>query len=338
MEKLVLECTTEQLMELTAIQLVNKLEESMRKNSIKHPSLAGSLSLLDGLNVTKKALMKMLCQATKAKIEDIPIITYPSLKKTAWIAKPPSNKGYYIFFDSVFYINYGDFMGLNIGAFTKSRMKGCLKLLLSTALGSDVWNPNPNDPDNPFTAEREDKREQIGLAHVFLRASYFIIAHELSHFLLGHLDSEEKLVSENLGYNSQKVYSASQIDEFAADIKAINLLNEAYKGHEEALLDVLLSCTFLFVYIDLITFAVECSHKCHAKTNYSDLKTHPKPLDRLDRIEGYIKSITPKHIWKTYAKSTMVEANMLKERHEKDVKAALECTIERLQQKHWKQS
>lgn len=329
MKQIILEIPYTQMVELDASQLVEKIRKVIEEQAAVDNSWSGCLDFLSSLYMTRDALLKNLNPQMKTLLENIPIITYPSLEKTAQIVKPLSEKGYYIVLDTDFYLNYWRFIILNMcEEISESKFYQILHILYNTALGTNYQYPSIEE----MKAESNE-----GSKHAFFRATYFILAHEFSHFLLGHLDQGTRFVTRNLGFTSQKVYFADQKSELEADKQAIDLLHEIYKGHEEALLDVLTSCTLLFTFLEAINFIIHCLNEIKSTTfdlyntgeshlnfigeiiesyvtfHYNTEESHPKPMYRLKILEEYINSLIPKHIFRTLSKRINVVNRELEE-------------------------
>ncbi|HCL3983681.1 TPA: hypothetical protein N2C06_002806 [Pseudomonas aeruginosa] len=108
----------------------------------------------------------------------------------------------------------------------------------------------------------------------------FVIAHEYSHFLLGHLD-ERKIVEEPLFDSfdsnsfSQKIFSYSQQDELAADIDALSRPIHTPDSRK----DMLSRALFFFVYLDIYQDV-----KDQISPSFNRFRTHPAPMDRFENL------------------------------------------------------
>ncbi|WLH72526.1 hypothetical protein PSH70_21505 [Pseudomonas fluorescens] len=117
----------------------------------------------------------------------------------------------------------------------------------------------------------------------------FVIAHEYSHFFLGHLDTKniieepflDSLDPENF---TQKVFSYAQQDELAADIDAISRPSHSPIARE----DMLNRALFFFVYLDIFQNIKE-----QISPSFNRFKTHPAPMDRFENLLHHFKDEIP---------------------------------------------
>lgn len=113
----------------------------------------------------------------------------------------------------------------------------------------------------------------------------FVVAHEYSHFFLGHLDKkniiEEPLLDSLDGDQfSQKIFSYAQQDEFAADIDAIARPLHTPAGRR----DMLNRALFFFIYLDIFQDVKE-----QIAPSFNRFKTHPAPMDRFESLLHHFK-------------------------------------------------
>lgn len=99
----------------------------------------------------------------------------------------------------------------------------------------------------------------------------FVVAHEFSHSLLGHLDDHH--VS-NCHQNNYIIYNQSQKQEFEADLMAISLLKDKV-GIDNAIM----AAVSFFLSLDLYSQAKE-----QIFPSMSSYKTHPKSEERINNI------------------------------------------------------
>jgi len=324
MDILRIEIPYNQLRDLDAIHFVEKIEKALREQTAKDKSWEFTLYFLESLRKASESLVQKMSPRTKATLENVPIITYPSQEINAWIAKPFSEKGCYIFFDSDLYRNLLYFIVLNLGRTSDLNWEHIFELLMNSAFGLNFPLPRSDEKTALF--------DDIGEQHTFLRMVYFILAHEYSHFLLGHLENDANFVARDLGLSQQKVYSSNQEAEFEADKKAIKVLHEVYTGHEEALFNVLIACAMFFTYIDAVKFLVDYIIQSKGGMSFLSSETHPRPMDRLKKIEEQVKSIMPEHIWKARSRDitlTIKSIETLKKRYtSQDAKGVLKMLAE----------
>lgn len=106
----------------------------------------------------------------------------------------------------------------------------------------------------------------------------FIVGHEFSHFLLGHLGTarSRKIYTIDGKYNTEKVYNHDQKKEFEADIMSINKPN--YSNEEKGKL--IQGALLFFASLDLTEYVDKLFEpgKC-------DYKTHPDAIDRFIKIK-----------------------------------------------------
>jgi hypothetical protein len=137
----------------------------------------------------------------------------------------------------------------------------------------------------------------------------FVIGHEFSHNLLGHLDknniNERSLYSLGLinSKNSYKFYNNSQEQEFEADVKSIII-----PKYPKAIFDEKVNAAiFFFKYLDIFEYVKE-----NIFPSMSRIKTHPDPIDRIWNIfqntEENLNRIT-----KDYINNLVVENQLIKD-------------------------
>ena len=303
MDLLRIEIPYNHLRDLSAIHFVEKIEKTLKEQVAKDKTWEYILFFSESVKTASRALLQMLNARTRAALENIPIIMYPSQELNAWIAKPFSGKGHYIFLDSDLYRNLAYFIDLNIGRTSDSDWVGIFNLFMNSAFKLNIPLPKPDEKTPLFKSE--------GGQYTFVRMVYFILAHEYSHFLLGHFENDANFVLRNLGLSQQKVYSSDQEAEFEADKKAIKLLLEAFPGHEEALFNVVVGCAMFFTYIDAVEFLVDYVNTKKGSIAPPGSESHPRAIDRLKRIEEQVKSIVPKRIWKARAMDISINMNTI---------------------------
>ena len=304
-----LKVTPDQALKIDAAQFVYEIEKALGTEASKDDTWTSVLLFLKSMRQASSILLDKLRHSTKERLGGIPIITYPSGEFNAWIAKPPSEKGLYIYFDTRFYRNLVYFLDLNFASdFGQDEVwKRVFILLMDSAFG--LGYPREDAVCLP---------EHVGAQHTHVRLIFFILAHEYSHFLLGHLANTGSFINRDLKFSDQSVYSSSQKEELEADKKAIDLLKEAYLGQEAALFNILLGCATFFTYVNAVKFLVDYTMRLKGNRPDDTLARHPGPMDRLKRIEKHIKHIMPKHVWIERANDiriTMNDLAVLKKRY-----------------------
>lgn len=109
----------------------------------------------------------------------------------------------------------------------------------------------------------------------------FIVGHEFAHYILGHLGSaniiEINLTSSKIGDESKvKIYTNEQTAEFEADLASLTLPN-----YDKQELLYLYEATILF-FASLELY--EHFKNCFAPPPITRLKTHPEPLERIEKL------------------------------------------------------
>ncbi|MFZ3184116.1 MAG: M48 family metalloprotease [Pseudomonas sp.] len=113
----------------------------------------------------------------------------------------------------------------------------------------------------------------------------FVIAHEYSHFFLGHLN-EKNIIEDPLleylgsGKFAQKIFSYAQQDEFAADVDAI--IRPTHTPNTRS--DMLNRALFFFVYLDIFQDV-----KDQISPSFERFRTHPAPMDRFENLLHHFK-------------------------------------------------
>jgi len=286
----------ELIKDLDAEQFVLKWEEHMKEQvfpeTINLPFI-NPLYDTETFRQVSKSFLKRLHPQTQSKIEHIPVTLYRATNKGACIAKPPSGKGEYIFLDYDTYLNLLFFIVLNLSDI-KGRFETCLSMAMHTAYGLDhIFLPRMID----FLKEHPEPFLNEDIIEIFLVSMNFILAHEYSHFLLGHLQNTTNYTYQNSGLFDQWIHNPSQLHELEADDNAIKLLQEIYKGKEESLLNVWYATIFLFSYFDIVDYFIKNKIRKAGIIYNLQIKTHPSTIKRLARIESKLRSVIPPHIW-----------------------------------------
>ncbi|AUU83864.1 hypothetical protein [Leclercia sp. LSNIH1] len=109
----------------------------------------------------------------------------------------------------------------------------------------------------------------------------FLIAHEYSHYLLGHMDDPNLIddtmhhAIENIDGKTPKYFTHSQHQELDADIDAINRQDLT----DASLHRIVTAAIFFFAYIDILKNVRE-----QISPSFTLIKTHPEPIDRLNNL------------------------------------------------------
>lgn len=108
----------------------------------------------------------------------------------------------------------------------------------------------------------------------------FIVGHEYSHYVLGHLNDESTfeasfLTSIDTEEVKHKFFSYDQKDELAADIHSLRMLSLS----KEKLAGLIQKVCIYFVFMDIYS-----NVKDQVSPSLNFTKTHPEPMDRLRNI------------------------------------------------------
>lgn len=118
-----------------------------------------------------------------------------------------------------------------------------------------------------------------------LKAQYseqFIVAHELAHIVLGHLDKADAVTFHEDSYEfCAEAYNLAQQKEYDADIQAVRWLIKSLKL-QKIPDDMLFFCIEVFVLFHFI----ECNLGCTSKS-----ASHPTALSRLINIQNHYPDI-----------------------------------------------
>ena len=142
----------------------------------------------------------------------------------------------------------------------------------------------------------------------------FVIGHEYSHYLLGHLDQEHVYVKslwgdEDNDKEKYKFYNYSQLKEFDADIASIT---NPIRNNEKLDDEVMCAISF-FIYTEIYEQAKE-----QISPSISRIKTHPDPIDRIwnlyektkDKLKVVNKELIENHIKKANLYKEILQENI----------------------------
>ncbi|WP_182033556.1 hypothetical protein [Enterobacter bugandensis] len=114
----------------------------------------------------------------------------------------------------------------------------------------------------------------------------FLIAHEYSHYFLGHMDNANLIddvmhhAIEDIDGKTPKYFTHGQQQELDADVDAINRQDLS----EPAVHRIVTAAIFFFAYIDILKSVRE-----QISPSFSIIKTHPDPTDRLENLVKYFE-------------------------------------------------
>lgn len=130
--------------------------------------------------------------------------------------------------------------------------------------------PNSNEALPLYSYEQLSKTDSLKAALLTIAGEQFILAHELSHILLGHFESTA---------DKQRRYkygasNTSQEYEYAADIKALKWIKRLIKANNHKI------SLEMHVEIFVLFHLIECNLGIPSKDN-----SHPSALDRLINLK-----------------------------------------------------
>ncbi|MED3311231.1 hypothetical protein COK59_04710 [Bacillus thuringiensis] len=182
---------------------------------------------------------------------------------------------YFLFFMNLFMLNFDEEVPIDV-------MEAALTIAIRTMLGAEALDFDL-DPRGIIPEEIQYKIDLV--VENQLR---FVIAHEFSHHILGHLDGKSvvnrelyKIFDDKKGNNTYEFYNNRQQQELEADEAAIMRLNFKNQWEFESLVH---DAILFFVYLDIYD---SVCNKINSQEHLE--KTHPNPLDRMWNIYEVIK-------------------------------------------------
>lgn len=148
----------------------------------------------------------------------------------------------------------------------------------------EFWESNIYDPPIQVKVSGQDR---LQTSFLLLFMVDFIIAHELSHIILGHLDVSSTYSPNKLNRDT-KFYSKSRSQEREADINAIELHKSNFRKHP-GIPDFVTAPAplMLMKYFEFLE---------RESSSYSDtyqLRSHPHPRERYEYLNTYMPELSP---------------------------------------------
>lgn len=188
------------------------------------------LNAIKGSTNNLRGLAKAFCQYGEPQyaeiIRNIPIVVFPTCELNAYISKPPSRKGEFIFIDP--------WVHFCVEQTTLSKMTdiGTFGLLLGYAFSSLESIHIGRVCEAFVNPDRAKAARELSFT-----ALLFALAHEFGHAICGHLKDERALATKTIPFLSDAeilVRQQSRQQELEADTVALKILIDCHKGVNNA--------------------------------------------------------------------------------------------------------